>query len=222
MADEDDEDRSGKPDRGFRPQLDFSNKREGARSFVATPEGAFIHEHGKWRTLADAVDVFWVEIARDPAAWSRDDKGLRWLMDNADDASREDVRRTLNWVEVAIRRRDRDALAAAARYLNAMPSPLLAADYGRLMTIFNSRIVGMVWQVTPDLDVTPLPPAVPKFGREAGLGLIRSVPEFYIKISNLSPEMEEIVSHLAAEAVRYGISLPDELAAMVPSPSAKE
>ena len=73
----------------------------------------------------------------------------------------------------------------------------------------------MVWQVTPDLDVKPLPSGpIPKFGQEAGFGLIRAVPELYLKLAMLSPEMESIVALLAAEAIRYGVSLPPELVAL--------
>jgi hypothetical protein len=105
-----------------------------------------------------------------------------------------------------------------------MPSLLLATDYGRLMAVFNSRKVGMVWQVTPDLDKRPLPRGpIPVFGGEAGFGLIRAVPELYLKLAMFGPEMESIVIQLVEEALRYNVSLPPELislAASGPSPSA--
>ncbi len=205
--------------RGFRPRVDFSNKQPGARSFVLSSEGAFIHHDGKVETLADAVDLFWAGVARDPAAWTGSTKGYDWLLAHAGDATREDVRRTLNWLEMALAKRERTAAVAATRYLAAMPAPLLAADYGRLMGIFNSRIVGMVWQVTDDLDVTPLPPRIPKLGQEAGFGLIRAVPEFYEKLAMFGPEAEELVTMLVEEAARYGVSLPSSLAAMAAPPA---
>lgn len=208
--------------RGFRPRVNFGNKQPGARSFVLGPEGAFIHQDGKLDTLADAVDFFWAGVAHDPADWAAARKGYDWLLDHAAEATREDVRRALNWLEMALAKRERTAAVAATRYLAAMPSPLLAADYGRLMGIFNSRIVGMVWQVTPELDVTPLPPRIPKFGQEAGFGLIRSVPELYEKLAMFGPEAEDLVSGLAAEALRYGVSLPPALAALATPPSATE
>lgn len=210
-----------RPDRGFRPNVEFGAKRPGAKSFMMTPEGVFIQKDGKLETLADAVDMFWSEVALEPASWTKYQKGYRWLVDNAGKSDREDLRRALNWVELCLQKRDRDALAAAARYIVAMPDQLLAGDYGRLITIFNSRKVGMVWQVTPDLDLKPLPPAIPKFGREAGFGLIRSVPELYLKLSMYGIEMEEVVRRLAAEALQYGVSLPAELAAMAAPPAAK-
>lgn len=212
--------RDGTGQRGFKPKVHFGAKQPGARSFVLSPEGAFIHEKGRLRTLADAVDFFWVGVARDPASWSEARKGYDYLLDHAASATREDIRRALGWLEMAIARRERTAAVAAARYLALMPSPLLAADYGRLLGIFNSRIVGMVWQVTPDLDVKPLPPRIPKFGLEAGFGLIRSVPEIYEKLAMFGPEMEEVVIALAAEALKYGISLPPGLATMAPRPAA--
>ncbi|QDH33175.1 hypothetical protein [Porphyrobacter sp. YT40] len=216
------EDEPDKQDRGFRPRVVWGEKRPGARSLYMGPEGVFRHEDNKLETLADAVDMFWAAVARDPRSWNRNLKGYDWLLDHAADADREDVRRTLGWLEAAIAFQDRPAAVAACRYLAAMPAMLLAADYGRVATIFNSRKVGMVWQLTPDLDKRPLPSGpIPKFGQEAGFGLIRAVPELYSKLAMFGTEMETIVAILAAEALRYGVSLPPELVAMAqaaPSP----
>jgi hypothetical protein len=210
------EDEPKKPDRGFRPRVNFTQP-EGSRgkSVVMTPEGIFSYEAGQMKTLADAVDFFWATVAHDPREWSAGLKGYDWLLAHAADATREDVRRTLGWLEGAIALRDRAAAVAACRYLAGVPSLLLAQDYGRLTGIFNSRKVGMVWQLTPDLDKTPLPSGpIPKFGQEAGFGLIRAVPELYCKLAMLGPEMETVVAVLAAEAIRYNVSLPPELVAM--------
>jgi hypothetical protein len=204
-----------KKDRGFRPRADFTGKRPGARSLYIGPEGIFRHQNGNFEPLADAVDLFWEKVAQDPRQWNTALLGYDWLLKHAAEAGREDVRRTLGWLEGAIGLRDRTAAVAACRYLAAMPSTLLAADHGRLTAIFNSRKVGMVWQVTPDLDKRPLPSGpIPKFGNEAGFGLIRAVPELYLKLAMLSPDMESIVALLAAEAIRYGVSLPPELVEM--------
>jgi hypothetical protein len=201
-----------KKDRGIRPRVNFSGKRPGARSLYIGPEGVFRHQNDNFKPLVDAVDLFWDAVAQDPRTWNGALRGYDWLLAHAAEAGREDVRRTLGWLEGAIGLRDRTAAVAACRYLAAMPLPLLAADHGRLSSIFNSRKVGMVWQVTPDLDVKPLPSGpIPKFGQEAGFGLIRAVPELYLKLAMLSPEMESIVGLLAEEAIRYGVSLPPEL-----------
>lgn len=210
--------RPDRPDRGFRPNVEFGPKQSGARSAVFGRQGVFKHQDGKLETLADAVDLFWNGVERSPADWSSNQLGYDYLVSHAADANREDVRKTLNWIEAAIARRKRDAVIAAARYLQAMPDMLLAADYGRLSTIFNSRILGMVWTITPDFDVKPLPPRVPKFGQEAGFGLIRSTPQLYLKLAMFGHEMEEIVTRLVEEALRYGISLPAELADMARKP----
>jgi hypothetical protein len=212
-----------RPDRGFRPRINYIQP-EGSRekSFVLTPEGTFTYEKGRMTTVADAVDFFWVTVEVDPRKWNAPLLGYDWLLDHAGEATREDVRRMLGWLEGAIALKDRTAAVAACRYLAAVPAMLLAADYGRVLGIFNSRKVGMVWQVTPDLDMTPLPcGSIPKFGQEAGFGLIRAVPELYLKLAMLGPERENIVSLLAAEAIRYKVSLPRELVAMArPEPSA--
>ena len=207
--------------RGFKPNVEFGDKRPGARSLVAGPDGIFVHEDGVLRTVADAVDLFWSGVAHDPAAWTKAEKGYDYLLAHAFEGTREDVRRALNWLELAIERRDRSAVVGAARYLSLMPAPVLAADYGRLLGIFSSRVLGMVWQVTPDLDVSPLPPRIPKFGREAGFGLIRSVPELYKTLAMFGTEMEDLVAALVTEALRYGVSLPADLAAMAQPPTAR-
>jgi hypothetical protein len=170
--------------------------------------------------MDDAVNEFWNGVARNPGAWL-DGAGYERLLAAAANASREDLRRTLNWLELAVARRDRNAAVAAARYLAAMPAALLATDYARLMTLFNSRVLGMVWQVTPSLDVTPLPPRIPRFGHEAGYGLIRAVPELYETLAMLGPGLEDLVTMLAAEALRYDVSLPPGLAAMAQPPAAR-
>lgn len=142
------------------------------------------------------------------------------ILAEAGSADRETLRRTLNWLELMIAMRARHGISMAARLLAAMAPELLASDFSRIMIIFNSRILAMIWRVTPDLDVRPLPPNIPRFGDEAGFGLIRSVPELYAKLALLAPEMEEIVIMLVMEAQRYGVSLPPELAAMAPPPAA--
>lgn len=221
----DDNDRRPSKDtgkRGFRPGVEYINQHPGARGLIVGPEGIFVHRDGKLETRFDAVDFFWAGVATAPGEWATARLGYDYLLKHAADASREDLRRTINWFELAIAQRDRFAAVAAARYLQAMPLELLASDNARLTGVFDSRIVGMVWRVTPDLDVGPLPPRIPKFGQEAGYGMIRSVPELYLKLAMLSPEMEEMVVRLAAEALRYAVTLPPELTAMVPPPIAIE
>ncbi len=220
MTDDPSDKTPGKPDRGFRPSVNYVQP-PGSRgkSVVLTPEGIFAYEGGEMTTIADAVDFFWATVAQEPREWNTGLRGYDWLLANAAEATREDVRRTLGWLEGAIGLKDRTAAVAACRYLAAMPAMLLASDYGRLMAIFNSRKLGMVWQVTPDLDVKPLPSGpIPKFGNEAGFGLIRAVPELYLKLAMFGPEMETIVAKLAEEAIRYNVSLPPELVDMAKSP----
>lgn len=210
------DDQPTRKDRGFRPAVNYVQPPGSkGKSLVLTPEGVFAYEGGAMTTIADAVDFFWATVAHDAREWNVGLKGYDWLLNNAAEADREDVRRTLGWLEGAIGLKDRTAAVAACRYLAAMPAMLLAADYGRLMAIFNSRKVGMVWQVTPDLDKRPLPSGpIPVFGKEAGFGLIRAVPELYVKLAMFGPEMESIVIQLVEEAICYNVSLPPDLVDM--------
>jgi hypothetical protein len=210
-----DDDRRKK--RNFEPSFKYAQPDGRGRSLIITREGAFVHEDGERHTLVDAVDYFWSAVGHDPASWTETMIGYRYLLENAHEADQEDLRRTLNWLESAIPVRARAAIVAAAKYVAAMPSALLATSTPRILNILNSRILGIVWHITPDFDVKPLPPKVPKFGDEAGYGLIRSVPELYLKVMDLSSDMEHLVAGLAKEAMQYGISLPEELEAKAKS-----
>lgn len=177
--------------------------------------------HGVAEVTGGADPVrFWREVSADPTRWKAHRATYLLLCAKAGECDREDLRRTLNWLEAAIQVRARDAIVAAAKLLAAMEQPLLASDYARLENLLNSRILGMVWRITPDFDVKPLPPKVPRFGDEAGYGLIRSVPDLYLKLADLGPVMEDMIIRLVEEALQYGISLPPELAAMAKPPSA--
>jgi len=183
-----------------------------ALSFDLTPEGAFAPGRRARDTHLDPTDRFWEAVEANPRDWNTTIQGYDTLVANADKADREDLRRTLGWLEAGLAQRDRSAAVAACRYLAAIPEPLLASDYARLLMIFNSRTVGMVWRLTPDLDRTPLPRGpIPAFGIEAGFGLIRHVPELYRKLAMLGPELEEVVIGLVEEAAHYNISLPPDL-----------
>jgi len=193
------------------------------RAMASATKVTVEHRGGAAQVAASAsVPDFWKAVAADPASWAQHRGAYQHLLRTAKDRDREDLRRILNWLEAAIPVRARDAIAAAGRILAAMEPDLLASEYGRIHGIFNSRVLGMVWRITPGFDVTPLPPRVPKFGEEAGYGLIRKVPELYAKLAMLAPEMEEIVARLATEALHYDVSLPPDLAAMALPPSAKE
>jgi len=177
--------------------------------------------HGVAEVTGGADPVrFWREVSADPSRWKAHRATYLVLCAKAGEADREDLRRTLNWLEASIQVRAREAIVAAAKLLAAMDQPLLASDYGRLETLFNSRVLGMVWQLTPDLDMKPLPRKVPRRGEEAGYGLIRSVPELYLKLADLGPDMRDMIGRLVEEALRYGIPLPPELAAIAGPPSA--
>lgn len=166
------------------------------------------------------IPQFWREVAIDPARWAANHESYLVLTATAPDGDREVLRRTLDWLEAAIQVRARDAIEAAAGLLAAMPPALLASDYERLETLFNSRVLGMVWKLTPDLDRKPLPPKLPVSGDEAGYGLIRSVPELYLKLAQLGPTMATMIAKLVGEARRYGVPIPPELAAMAQPPIA--
>jgi hypothetical protein len=198
-------------ERNFKPTFRYTKPKNGGTSLILSQEGVFRHENGEYQTLADAVDFFWSAVAYDPASWTDTMIGYRYLLENSFKADHEDLRRALNWLETAISVRARLAIVAAARYIAAMPLPLLASNAPRLFNILGSRTLGMVWRITPDFDPTPLPPRVPKFGDEAGYGLIRSVPELYLKAMELSPDLENLVIAMTQEAMRYNVSVPPEL-----------
>ena len=193
----------------FEPEREEENS---PKKSIFTSTGAYISEDGVVDTPANPVEAFWKQIELDARDWNCALRGYDTLVENAAGATREDLRRALGWLEAALGLRDRTSAVAACRYLNAMPEPLLASDYPRLLNIFNSRKVGMVWPASIDPKKANLPRGpIPVFGIEAGYGLIRHAPELYRKLALFGPEMEEIVIQLVEEAVRYNVSLPPDL-----------
>ncbi|MEM7688641.1 MAG: hypothetical protein AAF291_06440 [Pseudomonadota bacterium] len=187
---------------------------------IFTSTDGYISEDGVLNAPANPVDAFWKQVECDARDWNSELRGYDTLVSNAADATREDLRRTLGWLEASLGLRDRTSAVAACRYLNAMPEPLLASDYPRLLNIFNSRKVGMVWPASIDPKKADLPRGpIPVFGIEAGFGLLRHAPELYRKLAMFGPEMEEILIALVEEAVHHGVSLPPDLVTLAKSRS---
>jgi len=90
---------------------------------------------------------------------------------------------------------------SAARALAEVPGDELRELTPRLLRITGSRILSLQWEITPDLDVTPLPRGLPKFGDHGGFGLLDRVPDLYRRLGELDdPQVLVVLDGLAAEA----------------------
>ncbi len=89
----------------------------------------------------------------------------------------------------------------AAIALSRLPTEELRSLTPRLLRITGSRILSLQWQLTPDLDVAPLPRGLPRFGDVGGFGLLERAPQLYERLGDLDdPRALEVVETLAAEA----------------------
>lgn len=90
---------------------------------------------------------------------------------------------------------------SAAIALSRLPTEELLSLTPRLLRITGSRILSLRWRVTPDLDVTPLPRGLPRFGDVGGFGLLERAPQLYERLGELDdPRTLKVVEGLAAEA----------------------
>lgn len=213
---------NGKGKRAIKHKADGSDQRPAAKSLRAAFDERAAPPKKQPGARSRVVDAFWASVSRDPAGWIVARAGYDELLSHAAKATREDLRRTLDWFEQAVNHHDRAAAEAVARYLSLMPLRLLASDFKRLSNLFDDHNVGMVWQLGPDFDASSIPLRVPRFGNEAGFGLIRAVPTLYERLAMLAPEMEDRVTHLAQEAQRHAILLTPALLAMAQPRAAKE
>jgi hypothetical protein len=88
-----------------------------------------------------------------------------------------------------------------AQALTRLPLEEYRSLTPRILTIVGSRILSLQWDITPDLDVRPLPRNLPRFGDQAGFGLLVQAPKLYERLGELDdPRVPRFVEALAAEA----------------------
>jgi hypothetical protein len=169
-----------------------------------------------------AIERFWPSIAEE-TGWPTGDARFavfRDLQKRPALLGRDELTMTLAWLERARDAKNKQGVSAAASLLQAFDEQVLAQDTERLMRIFNSRVLGMAWKLTPDLDTAPLPNPTPRFGDQGGYGLITSHPKLYEKLARLGPKFEALVKATAAEALKYGWKLTKLLRDLAEPPSA--
>jgi hypothetical protein len=171
---------------------------------------------------AAAIARFWPSIAQEtgwPTGKARFEV-FRDLQQRPALLGRDELTMTLAWLERARDAKNKQGVGAAASLLQAFDEPILAQDSARLMRIFNSRVLGLAWKLTPDLDTAPLPNPTPRFGDQGGYGLITSHPKLYEKLARLGPNFEALVKATAAEALKYGWKLTKPLRELAEPPTA--
>lgn len=95
--------------------------------------------------------------------------------------------------------RDRSSAEIAASLLAALPLDEFVAIEDALIPLLGSRILALEWQLTPDLDVSKLPKACPRWGPIAGFGLMSRVPELWARLGELGPRADKIIAALIEE-----------------------
>ena len=93
---------------------------------------------------------------------------------------------------------------AVAGLVETLPDDQVVRHGRRFHDALNSRKLSLRWQLTPDLDVAPLPRNLYRFGRHAGFGLALDVPALYVRVGDLVPSFRGIVREMVRE-----MPLPD-------------
>ena len=171
---------------------------------------------------AAAIERFWPSIANE-TGWPTGDARFsvfRDLQRRPALLGRDELTKTLDWLERARDARSKQGVSAAASLLQAFDEHVLAQDSQRLVGIFNSRVLGMAWKLTPDLDTAPLPNPTPRFGNQGGYGLITTHPELYEKLARLGPTLKSLVEATAVEALKYDWKLTKPLRDLAEASSA--
>jgi hypothetical protein len=103
------------------------------------------------------------------------------------------------WLERARDGRRADEPIAVARLVAMLADEDVVRHGERLLDAFNSRRLGLRWDLGEVEDVTPLPRELQRFGRRAGFGLAADLPELYARLGDLVPAFRELVGGLADE-----------------------
>jgi hypothetical protein len=119
-------------------------------------------------------------------------------------------------------KRQQIAAMVAAKHLSALPQDEFVTLEEELLALLGSRILALEWQLTPDLDLAPLPKNCPKFGEIAGFGLMSRVPLLWERLGELGPKAARITALFIKEVgerpmlvaardgfLARGIRLPD-------------
>jgi hypothetical protein len=109
--------------------------------------------------------------------------------------------RLCDLVDRAKQEHGRRIAVVCAQALTRLPTEEYRALAPRILAIVSSRILSLQWDITPDLDVRPLPRKLPRFGGQAGFGLLVQAPKLYERLGELDdPRVLRLVEGLAAEA----------------------
>ena len=109
--------------------------------------------------------------------------------------------RLCDLVDRAKQEHGRRIAVVCAQALTRLPTEEYRALAPRILAIVSSRILSLQWDITPDLDVRPLPRKLPRFGDQAGFGLLVQAPKLYERLGELDdPRVLRLLEGLAAEA----------------------
>ena len=164
---------------------------------LAPLEGALADAHRRYGALLD-------ELAAAPDLSFRGARGapdLTVLVRATEGLVAGSGERLCDLVDRAKEEHGRRLAVVCAQALARLPLEEYRSLTSRILSIVSSRILSLQWDITPDLDVRPLPRNLPRFGDQAGFGLLVLAPQLYERLGELDdPRGLRLVEGLAAEA----------------------
>jgi hypothetical protein len=161
-----------------------------------------------WREVADrdtAIERLRSEALTGPVDLSAHRRALGELRRGGAMLLGPDAAEVLaTWLERAREGRREPDPIAVARLIETLPDDEVVRHGRRIHNALNSRKLALRWQLTPDLDVAPLPRNLYRFGGRAGFGLVLDLPDLYVRVGDLVPPFRAIVRELVRE-----MTLPD-------------
>jgi hypothetical protein len=103
------------------------------------------------------------------------------------------------WLERARDGRQPQEPIVVARVIDTLPDDEIVRHGRRLYDALNSRKLALRWDLVPELDVTPLPRDLYRFGSRAGFGLALDLPGLYVRLGDLVPPFRALVRELGRE-----------------------
>jgi hypothetical protein len=181
----------------FPPLVDAPRTVVDAVEVLAPLEGALADAHRRYWALLD-------ELAAAPDLSFRAGRGapdLTALVRATEGLIAGSGQRLCDLVDRAKEEHGRRLAVVCAQALTRLPLEEYRSLTPRILTIVGSRILSLQWDITPDLDVRPLPRNLPRFGDQAGFGLLVQAPKLYERLGELDdPRVPRFVEALAAEA----------------------
>lgn len=182
-----------------------SEKHEGVTSgLFAAPDGPVAPVDGEplFALLARAQDAMLADARAELLRYLGDE--IRWPKEVRRLQARPQALAGLgpaicDFIDSAKTRRDEAGAKLGAELLSLIGAEEFQLLERRLLPVLGSRVLALRWELTPDLDLAPLPKLCPKFGNQAGFGLMERVPQLWERLGELGPKAAGITAAFIKE-----------------------